>query len=132
MDMPEVVLTRNIGVGGDLIQSRISITAGAVYQIDESIPGPSTNLQVALVIDVSQLKAIYLHSDKAMTLYFNDTSSGSPSKTLALAANQAFAWDNLSLHANPFGVTDVTTVYVTKSGSGAARLRGYVLTDPTV
>jgi hypothetical protein len=128
----EAVINRNISVGGDLIQSRLSITGGALYQIDESVPGPSTNLEVALVIDVSQLKAIYLHSDKAMTLNFNEASSGSPSKTLPLAANQAFTWDHLSGHANPFGATDVTKVFVTKAGSGAARLRGYVLTDPTV
>ena len=130
--MAEVVINRNINAGGVNLQSRISITGGALYLVDESIPGPSTNLEVALVIDVSQLKAIYLHSDKAMTLYFNEASTGSPSKTLALAANQAFSWDNLCGHANPFGATDVTKVFVTKVGSGAARLRGFVLIDPTV
>jgi hypothetical protein len=129
--MPEVVINRNIGVGGDLIQSRISITAGALYQIDESIPG-SSEPEVALVIDVSQLKACYFHADQAVTLNFNDDHSGSPSKSIVLAANQAFSWDNLSGHANPFGSTDVTTLFVQRATSGAARLRGYVATDPTV
>lgn len=128
----EFVITRNITAMGESVTSRISITSGAAYKISESIPGPSTNLEIALVIDVSQLKAIYLHCDKAATLYFNEASTGSPSKTLVLAAGQAFAWDNLSGHANPFGATDVTKVFVTKAGSGAAALKGFVLTDPTV
>lgn len=127
----EVVINRNIVAGGKSINSRLSLSGGALYELDETIPsGEQTDLAVALVIDVSQMVAIYLHSDKAVTLEFN--SSSSPSKTITLVANQAFSWDNLSGHTNPFGSTDVTGVFVTKAGTPAARLRGYVLTDPTV
>lgn len=127
----EYVMTRSIAAGGQSVSSRISISGGASYGIDESIPVAANNL-VALTIDVSQLKAIWFSTDKTVTLYFNDLSSGSPSKTIVLTADQAFSWDNLSGHANPFGATDVTALYVTRTGTGAARLRGFVLTDPTV
>ncbi len=128
----EFVITRNVNALGENVTSRISITSGAAYKVSESVPGPSTNLEIALVIDVSQLKALYIHCDTAISLFFNEASTGSPSKTLVLVAGQAFSWDNLSGHANPFGATDVTKVFVTKSGSGAAALKIFVLTDPTV
>jgi hypothetical protein len=38
----------------------------------------------------------------------------------------------LSYHTNPWGATDVTGLFVTKSGSGAARLRAWFVTDPTI
>lgn len=127
----EFIITENInGVGGKG-ESRISISCGAGYVISETIPGSSTDLPVALVIDVSQLKVIYLKCKTAgLTLEFN--SSSSPSKTISLAAGQAFMWHNLNGHANPFGSTDVTGLFVTKAGAGAVLLEGFVGVDPTV
>ncbi len=131
--MPSIVVRRDISFGGETLQSRISITGGSGQEIDESIPGNSTDLLLALVIDVSQLKGFYLKAEGGnLTLNFNDDSGGSPSLTKTLTNGQAWSWDTLSLHANPFGSTDVTALYITKAGTGAVRLRGYVLTDPTV
>ena len=127
----EHVVTKSVNVGGRTISSRISFTGGGLVSIDESIPGPSTNLEVDLVVDISQIQSVIIKADKAMTLYFNEASTGSPSKTLALVAGQAFQWDNLSGATNPWGSTDITKVFVTKAGSGAARLQMEFLVDAT-
>jgi hypothetical protein len=114
------------------VSKTISITGGQEVVIDESVPGPSTNLAIALALDVSQLKGAYIVCDTNINLFFNEASTGSPSKTINLLANQPFSWTNLSYHTNPWGATDVTGLFVTKSGSGAARLRAWFVTDPTV
>lgn len=128
----EFVITRSINALGRAISKRVSISTGGGYVVDESIPGPSTNLEIALVIDVSQLKFIAISCSTAISLFFNEASTGTPSKTLVLAANDPFVWDTLSNHANPFGSTDVTKVFVTKAGAGAAALTILVGVDPTV
>lgn len=129
----DVVIRRDISFGGKSLTSRISLSSGSGYEIDETIPaGTVTNLAVNLVIDVSKMVAFYLKAEGGnITLNFNDVSGGSPSLTKTLVNGQSWSWDNLSLHANPFGSTDVTGVYVTKSGSATPRLRGYVVIDPT-
>jgi hypothetical protein len=128
----EHVITQSIGGSAGPISKRISITSGSQIAIDESFTHPITNGEIALVIDVSQLKSLYIVVDKAANLFFNEASTGTPSKTLNLVANQPFVWTNLSLHTNPFGATDVTKVFITTTVAGATRLQIFGLLDPTV
>lgn len=126
----EHVHTYRISAGGQTVSKRVSVTSGNAVVIDETIPGSSTDLAIALVIDVSQLKSIFIVTSTNMTLEFNDGTT--PDKTLTMVADQPFEWTNLSQHANPFGVTDVDSLFVTKAGAGDGRLQMWVLTDPTV
>jgi hypothetical protein len=131
--MADAIFRYQITAGGFSADERLTITAGANYLLDESIPGSSTNLELALVVDVSQLKACsLLATGGTLSLFFNEASTGSPSKTLVLLDGTPFEWHNLSLQTNPWGATDITALFVTKSGAGAVSLTGFFLTDPTV
>lgn len=125
------VVTRQVSTGGETIGGRISISSGSVVDLDEVVPGPSTNLLIALTVDVSQIQSVIISCDKNINLFFNDPSTGTPDKTINLLADKPFQWDNLGYITNPFSV-DIDSLYVTKSGSGDARLRASFLVDPTV
>lgn len=102
-------------------------SGGAEPNISESITA-GTDTLVACVLDVSQMKTLFLYSDVAMTIKTN--SSGAPAATVTLAAGQAIVWTSTSGLTNPFGSTDVTALYVTNAATGTLTMG--VLVDPTV
>lgn len=107
----------------------VTITATGSYDIDESIPGPSTDQLVALTLDVSQLKALYLWADQDLTLQFNSHSS--PTPAINLTANKAVVWYLDGGLTCPLSV-DVTSLHVVSAASVAANLKCRFLFDPTV
>lgn len=98
-----------------------------------SAAGDSTQ-QVALAIDVSQLKGLALLSDQDVTLKTN--SSGSPANVFTLAAGVPFLWfyGDPALHdtAGTAVSTDVTTLYIVNAGDDAASVLICVLVDSTL
>ncbi len=128
----EHVITQSISAGGETISKRLSFTGSSEVNVSESGSGGVTNLQViGFALDVSALKDIYIVCTTAISLFFNDPSGGSPDKTLVLVADQPFQWNNLSLITNPWGSTDVDSLYITKAGSGAWTLTIKALLDAT-
>jgi hypothetical protein len=118
---------------GTVISKTFDITAGGEINIDESIAGPATNAQVALTLDVSQVRSLFISADGALTLKTN--SSGSPTNTIALAAGVPFIWasgDAALRDTSGTAMEDVTTLYVTNAGSTAVVLQLRALHDPTV
>lgn len=108
----------------------VSIPVGAQVRIDESIPIGNNQL-VALTLDVSQMAYLIILADQALTLEFNNSTSGVP--TIVLEANEFKLWFDSGSGgpANPLG-TDVTALYVTNASDAAARLRLWAGYDPTV
>ena len=127
----EHVITRSVVSGGITYGGRLSVTAGAEAKIDETIPAPSTNLLLALAVDVSQLKSVAISCSRNINLFFNDPSTGAPDKTINLIADQPYTWDNLSLLTNPFSV-DIDSLYVTLASGSSAVLKASFLVDPTL
>lgn len=110
-----------------------SVTADTGIAFDGSIAGtPTTNVQVNVTFTRANLKSICLYSDKALTIYTNDDSGGSPDDTIPLAAGRALVWSlaHDTLANCPF-TEDVTALYVTVGGAAAATLKIRVLTDQT-
>lgn len=126
--MPTFAITEKVVIDSASISQAQSITAGSRVQIDEEI-GVGTDALVALTVDVSQVRACYIHSDKALTLETNN--SGSPADTLTLVANIPYVWYTNKYDAFVFG-TDITALYVTNAAGATARLRIELLIDPTV
>lgn len=120
-------ITRTYNDGAEVLTKNITVTSGATVAIDESISANQTNLLVALNIDVSQLKSLFILTDVAMTLKTN--SSGSPDDTISMVANVPLEWKNDGYHTCPLTV-DVTGLYVTNTTAGTLKIRGLV--DPTV
>jgi hypothetical protein len=101
---------------------------GQKIVLNESIPGESTDLAVALAFAYAKLQAILLVSDQALTLEFNNSTTGVP--TITMAAGVPFLWFVGSNLDNPF-TENVTVLYVTNAGSAAALLEGILIVDPT-
>ncbi len=125
---------RGITAGGVSVTKRIEAQGGAEYNLSEPIPVSAVNQQVALAIDVSQLKSLFIIAAAALVLKTN--SSGSPVNTITLAANQPFAWQagdgTLRDTAGAAITTDITTLYVTNPEAAIVDLKMFVLTDPTI
>lgn len=101
-------------------------SAGTLIAIDETIPPSSTNLQVALAFAYAKVKGYFMVAPAAMTLEFNNSTTGVP--TVALAANVPQVWYDGNAHTSLF-TEDVTTMYITSTAGGLLRMR--FLIDPT-
>lgn len=122
------ILTYGWTQGSNSLSKQKTITAGQELNISESIDASQTDKLIACVIDVSQLKSIYMLASVAMTLETNDGTT--PGTTIALDANEPYVWHSDSPQANPFGATDVTALYVTNTTAGDLDIRALI--DPTV
>lgn len=105
----------------------VSYSAGQRVSYSEAY-GASNDQAFLMNIDVSQMKALYLHTDTATTLETN--SSSAPDKTITMVANQPLVWSSTNGQTNPLGTTDVTALYV--SAASAGTLTFEYLIDPTV
>jgi hypothetical protein len=128
MALTHRIIRTFIGTNGTQITAEMSQSAGQELNVSEVIPALSSDLLVALTLDVSQIKSLYIKATGgAMTLETN--SGGSPANTITLAANGVEEWQTGDNRANPL-TTDVTALYVTSTAGGTLEIR--VLIDPTV
>ena len=114
---------------GQVVGTAQEVTADQELNYDIPVPGPSTDMLVATVIDVSQLKSILLLSDRDLTIETNSASV--PDDTIALKAGVPYIWNTNSYDACLL-TADVTALYVTLVGVVAATLKIRGLIDPTV
>ncbi len=115
--------------GSESHTKTVSKTASQEINIEETIPDSSTDLEVAISLDVSAIKSLLISSDQAITI---ETNSGStPSDTLTPSADEPVIWWDGSEFSNPL-TTDITTnIFVTNSSGSAATLVIKVLLDAT-
>jgi len=103
-------------------------TAEGEEVFDIAVPAPSTNMQVDLAIDVSTVKSIILHSDRDMTLKFNNSTT--PVPEIALKAGVPYIW-NTDAYNTLLLTADVTVLFLTLAAGVAATLKIRCLVDPT-
>lgn len=122
------ILTFGWTQGSNSLSKQKTVTGGQELNISEAISANQTDLLIACVIDVSQLKSIYMLASQNMTIETN--SATVPGTTIVLDANEPYVWHSDSPQANPFGSTDVTALYVTNTTAGDLDIRALI--DPTV
>jgi hypothetical protein len=115
------------GDGGSVNSSK-TYTASAQLSIDESVPDSSTDLQVACDVDISEIEALILHSDQALTVEANSGAGSGGSVTLS--ADVPYIWTTDSPESLVF-TADLTDLYLTNSSGSAARFRLECIYDPT-
>lgn len=119
--------------GGDAINSPVEISAGAEHNLDELIPGGSTDLSVAFALVIAKLAALYIVADRPMTIKTN--SSGSPVNTITLTAGVPFVWNNtMAAMRDTAGVvvsTNITSLFVTLAAGNDSIVHLRALVDPT-
>lgn len=119
---------------GGTLSKQVQAVGGAEVGLSEAIPATTTDALVAFVMDVSQMKGVYIVSDADLTLQFNDGTT--PSNTITLLANKPFVWvfGDIALRDTAGAVitTDITAIYATNAGAVAANLEIRACYDPTV
>lgn len=116
------------GEGVSLSKSAVE-TAESLIQEEVEVAANTTDQLVAFVLDVSQVKALYLVSDKAVTVETN--SSSAAQETIDLEANVPYVWHSKSGLDMPLA-GDVTALYITNANAAAATVNIVALVDPTV
>lgn len=121
-------LTETIDIGGLQVSQSNSYTDSAETRIDEAVTDSQTDYLIALVQDVSETAIVYIVSDQAVTLEFNNSTTGVP--TIPLLAGVPYVW-----HANSYFTdllaTDITAVYVTNASGSTANIKIRFLYDST-
>lgn len=108
---------------GRTVASESAVKTGDTeIEFETSVPGTG-NDTVTFEVDVSEVVAFYIVSDKALTMTEND--DGSPDLTVALVANVPYWWYT-GKGTNPFTV-DVASLKFTNAGSVAAVVHGAFL-----
>ena len=115
-------------VGTRTITQSVSKSASAQLSIDEEIVDSSSDLEIAMVLDVSEIAMILILSDQDITLETN--SGAAPDNTLSLKAGEPYIWHADSLFTNKLTV-DITAIFITNDSGAAARLQIEVLYDAT-
>jgi len=117
------------GVGTAVSQS-VTKTGTGSLDIREAIADETTDGEVAYVVDVSQLVAVFILSDQALTIETND--GAAPQETISLAAGVPLMWhDGLADAGCPFS-DDITALFVTNASGAIANLSIMTLVDVTV
>jgi len=126
--MPRVSYTQTVtGIGDNLSQAR-EVSDSASIDVDESIPDSSTDLQINIAIDVSEVSFLAIKSDQDITI---ETNSGSAAAdTLTISGGVPLIYSGTAGETFFLG-TDVTAIFVTNASGAAARLQIKGLQDAT-
>ncbi len=114
--------------GSPEIRTVVDKTASLATELSEAVPANSTDLALTLNVDISELKMLYIHSDKTLKLETNDAAT--PADTINLVADEPLVWWVGCGHANPL-TADVTAIYATELAGVVANLTIRVLEDAT-
>lgn len=121
-------LREALSVGGISIDEVIQFSEGEAVLLDEAIPATTDDHEVALTIDISQLKVAVLYAESALKVEFND--GDAPDDTIDLVAGKPFVWSNTYL--SDHFTADITAAFATNTGDSAVDLQGIFIVDPTV
>lgn len=122
-------VTEKVVISDRVVESLNELTGGSKLSIDEQIP-VATDTPLAIALDVSQAKSVFILSDRDITIETNATNAAG-GNTLALKANIPYVWITNKYHSLVF-TSDITIAYVTNASGGVARLEIEILFDPTV
>lgn len=122
-------VTEKVVISDRAVESLNELTAGSKLSIDEQIP-VATDTPLAIALDVSQARSVFILSDRDITIETNATNAAG-GNTLALKANIPYVWITNKYHSLVF-TSDITIAYVTNASGGVARLEIEILFDPTV
>lgn len=106
---------------GTVLSGTESISADGSTTLDVTVAGSTTNEAHAFSLDKTKLQSWYLVSSQNVTIKTNST--GSPGNTWNLIANVPFVWSaSAAYFSNPVSA-NITTLYITNSGTTSARVR---------
>lgn len=105
--------TRN----GETIAKSVNLVVEGEQNIDVTVPASTNDVHVAANIDVSALALVFIVSNQTITLETNSPSA--PDETITVTADKPLVWYSGCGWANPLE-TDITALYLSRAGAGAA------------
>lgn len=117
------------GGGKQVGASNRSFTGSAQQAIEEDVANGSTDYQINMSIDQSEMVAFAIISTQNVTVETN--SGSSPTDTFTLTANVPKIYLNDSSQGSNFITADVTAFFITNSSGSTATVSIISLTDAT-
>lgn len=121
-------VTMTVVSGATTLKNTKTYTGDGSQSRTISVPDSTTDQLVNITIDVSQIKSIYIASDKALTVETNSPTS--PVDTITLVAGRAYVWDTDSYFTNLLA-TNVTAMYLTNASGATATFELELIEDAT-
>lgn len=118
----------NWGGGNRSITADNNYSGDSQESKDVTVAGSTSDMLINFALDVSQIKAIYILSDKDLTLETNNGTT--PDDTISLKAGVPYIWTTDSYDTCKL-TTNVTALYASNAGATAARLQLEVVKDDT-
>lgn len=116
--------------GGTAISTSKTYTSTARIGIAEAVNTGVTDQLIALVLDVSTAVAIILTSDVAMTIEFNNSTTGVP--TIVLVADVPFIETTDSYYVKLLiGQTDITQMFASNASGTNGTVQFEAIYDST-
>ncbi len=130
-----MTVSRTLGINtaiGTVVTKSITITDEAVLDLSFDVADSQTDEEHNIDLDVSAMKSLYLVSDFAITMEWND-SSGTQG-VLVLVANEPVVWWSTQVTdggntLNPLGSTDLTTTFWTNASGSTANINFQAVYD---
>lgn len=116
--------------GVDPTSAPVSVTADGEHNFDVPLAANAIDTQVAIAVDVSKIKSLFILSDKDAKIETN-SNTGSGGNTITLSAGKPCVWYTGCGLTNPLS-TDVTTAYLTNlNTTEAATVKIRILVNAT-
>ncbi len=130
-----MTVSRTLGINtaiGTVVTKSITITDEAVLDLSFDVADSQTDEEHNIDLDVSAMKSLYIVSDQAVTMEWND-SSGTQG-ALVLVANEPVIWWSTQVTdggntLNPLGSTDLTTTFWTNASGSTANINFQAVYD---
>lgn len=124
------VLTLSWARSGETISQTVTVEAEGERNYNITVNASTTDKQVEMPIDVSEVKALYIHSDQTVTIEYNDNAGAQGS--LTVTANKPIIWFTGCGYAiTAILAVDVTNFYISNAGGTAATVKIRILEDTT-
>jgi hypothetical protein len=121
-------ITQNWSGDGRGLAASTAYSGDGQESREVAVPHPTTDQEVAFVLDVSEIEAIYMVSDQDLTVETNNGSS--PVDTISLVAGVPYVWTAKSYHTCLL-TTDVTALFLTNNSGAEATFKLEVVYDST-
>lgn len=126
------ILGINTSGAGEVVNKSVTITDEAILDLSFDVADSQTDEVHTIALDVSEAKSVYIVSDQAVTVEWND-SVGTQGDMSLLAGEPVVWWSTQVTDGgntlNPLGTTDLTTTYWTNASGSTANINFQVVYD---
>lgn len=130
-----MTVSRALGLNitlGTVVTKSVTITDEAVLDLSFDVADSQTDELHTIALDLSATKSLYIVSDQAVTVDWNDAAG--TQGTMTLLADEPVVWWSTQVTdggntLNPLGTTDITATYWTNASGSTANINFQAVYD---